>query len=133
MKTFRLKLSVVDSLTDEPLSKPITRQCTMADDTTAKEIRELMHKRLDEILDVAGVYCDATEITYEQVMEYCKKRCLDLIDHAFLVRLYNNRETIPVEWIRKWISERNDFPTMPYNQHILNMLEDWEKENADKV
>lgn len=41
-------------------------------------------------------------------------------------------EAIPIEWIKKWISERNDFPTMPYNQHIWGMLDDWEKENEHK-
>lgn len=41
-------------------------------------------------------------------------------------------EAIPIEWIKKWISERNDFPTMPYNQHIWNMLEDWETENENR-
>lgn len=45
----------------------------------------------------------------------------------------NFKKYIPIEWIKKWISERNDFPTMPYNQHILNMLEEWEKENATEV
>lgn len=39
-------------------------------------------------------------------------------------------KAIPIEWIKEWISEKNDFPTMPYNQHIWNMLDDWEKENG---
>lgn len=38
-------------------------------------------------------------------------------------------KAIPKEWIIDWMSKRNDFPTMPYNQHIWNMFEDWEKEN----
>lgn len=39
-------------------------------------------------------------------------------------------EAIPIEWVKKWVSERNDFPTMPYNQHIWNMLDDWREENG---
>ena len=64
------------------------------------------------------------EITYEQVLEYCKKRNLDLVDHAFLVRLYNNREAIPIEWIVNWLNKSN--------RHYCDtdqMLLDWEKEN----
>lgn len=36
---------------------------------------------------------------------------------------------IPIKWIKKWMNERNDWSTIPYNQHIWNMLDDWEKEN----
>ena len=64
------------------------------------------------------------EITYEQVLEYCKKRNLDLVDHAFLVRLYNNREAIPIEWIVNWLNKSN--------RHYCDtdqMLLDWKKEN----
>lgn len=41
-------------------------------------------------------------------------------------------KAIPIEWIEKWISKRNDFPTMPYNQHIRNMLDDWEAERKEE-
>lgn len=40
-----------------------------------------------------------------------------------------SKEAIPIEWIKNWIIDRNDWPTMPYNNHIWHMLDDWEKEN----
>ena len=65
------------------------------------------------------------EITYEQVMEYCRKRNLDLIDHAFLIRLYNNRKAIPVEWIEEWGWKNG----MSESMSLRVMIDDWEKEN----
>lgn len=38
-------------------------------------------------------------------------------------------EAIPIEWIKNWIIDRNDWPTMPYNDHIWHMLDDWREEN----
>ena len=75
------------------------------------------------------------EITYEQVMEYCKKRCLDLIDHEFLVRLYNNREAIPVEWIKRYASKKSADDEMDcywhfWEEDVLKMIDEWEEENA---
>ncbi len=56
---------------------------------------------------------------------------ISIFQEGYIKGFENGRkDTIPIEWIEKWISERNDFPTMPYNQHIWNMLEEWEKENA---
>lgn len=74
------------------------------------------------------------EITYEQVMEYCKKRNLDLVDHAFLVRLYNNRKAIPKEWIKNYASHKASKDLIDCYWHfweddVLKMMADWEKEN----
>ena len=73
------------------------------------------------------------EITYEQVVEYCKKRNLDLIDHAFLIRLYNNRKSIPIEWIEKYKRVRGWEVTVTTQNAIDNMLNAWEKENENMV
>lgn len=75
------------------------------------------------------------EITYEQVLEYCKKRNLGLIDNEFLIRLYNHRDAIPVEWIKHWCLKH--YPTYPriITKELLKktetwrMIEDWEEEN----
>jgi len=40
-------------------------------------------------------------------------------------------EVIPIEWIEKWISEHTDYPSIPYNQYIWNMLDDWEEEDEN--
>lgn len=76
------------------------------------------------------------EITYEQVLEYCKKRNLDLVDHAFLVRLYNNGKAIPVEWFidkEKKIFSKSEMTRFDWQmvEVIDKLLDDyWEAENG---
>lgn len=53
-------------------------------------------------------------------------------DNYEIIDKATTAKAIPIEWIEKWISERNDFPTMPYNQHIWNMLDDWEAERKEE-
>ena len=76
------------------------------------------------------------EITYEQVVEYCKKRNLDLIDHAFLIRLYNNRKSIPIGWIKNYARHKAskgfteiDCYWQYWEEDVLKMVTEWEKEN----
>lgn len=68
------------------------------------------------------------EITYKQVMEYCEKRNLALIDYALLVRLYNNGKAIPVEWIKDWLKWGNYIIA-----NVEDMLKAWEKENEKRT
>lgn len=70
---------------------------------------------LKEYVRKIGFYCDT-----EADKEYTIKQ---------MDSLFSTVEAIPIEWIKKWMNERNDWSTIPYNQHIWNMLDDWEKEN----
>ena len=68
------------------------------------------------------------EITYEQVMEYCGKRNLVLIDYALLLKLYNNGNAIPVEWIKDWLKKRKYCIA-----NVEDLLEDWEAKNEQAL
>ena len=71
------------------------------------------------------------EPTYEQVLEYCRKRCLTLVDHQFLYQLYNNHKPedfIPISWIEMWRRANGE----QYNVGISSfsqMVADWRRDN----
>lgn len=96
-------------------------------DKAAKNVYDRIEK--DLCWNTSPYNCDELEVCLPKE-DYEYLRGLDEAQEC-AVKTINEEptvEAIPIEWIEKWISERNDFPTMPYNQHIRNMLEDWEKE-----
>ena len=74
------------------------------------------------------------EISYEQVLKYCEQRNLVLIDYEFLIRLYNNKKAIPVEWIKEWYKKALSKSGFMGDEMVSveDLLEDWEKENENK-
>jgi len=74
------------------------------------------------------------EISYEQVFKYCEQRNLVLIDYDLLIRLYNNKKAIPVEWIKNYASHKASKDLIDCYWHfweddVLKMVAEWEKEN----
>ena len=68
------------------------------------------------------------EITYEQVLEYCRKRNLALVDQALLRRYVPVSAAIPKKWIRVYAEQIcwGDEQTV-----INDMVEQWEQENEN--
>lgn len=50
-KTYRLKMYVADTLTDEGLTYPITTWMIIGNDTPKMTTRELLHGMLDKIIE----------------------------------------------------------------------------------
>lgn len=76
-----------------------------------------------------------SNITEEDVMEYCYSRNLMLVTKESLEYMYRpivietmNKNTIPIEWINKF---RNQFETTDDYYNVIDyMLQLWEKENG---
>ena len=74
-----------------------------------------------------------SDITKEDVMEYCQSRNLMLVTKESLEYMHRpivietmNKNAIPIEWINNWL---NTGRNAKYFIPMMEMIKEWEKEN----
>ena len=74
-----------------------------------------------------------SDITKEDVMEYCYSRNLMLVTKESLEYMHRpivietmNKNAIPIEWINNWL---NTGRNAKYFIPMMEMIKEWEKEN----
>ena len=74
-----------------------------------------------------------SDITEEDVMEYCYSRNLMLVTKESLEYMHRpividtmNKNAIPIEWINNWL---NTGRNAKYFIPMMEMIKEWEKEN----
>ena len=78
-----------------------------------------------------------SDITKEDVMEYCYSRNLMLVTKESLEYMHRpivietmNKNAIPIEWINNWL---NTGRNAKYFIPMMEMIKEWEKENEKQI